>query len=61
MRWGGGRGEVSSFRVILLQSFPLVALRAFFRGCCYCYSGFTNGETEACSSKVTDPWPVVVV
>lgn len=58
MRWGGGRGELSSFRVIHLQFSPLVALRAFSRGCCYSYPGLTHGETEARSSKVTGPWSV---
>lgn len=41
MRWRGGRGEMSSFRVLLLESSPLVALRVFPRGHCYCYPGFT--------------------
>lgn len=54
MRWGGGRGEVSSFGVDFLQSSPLVALRTFSRGCCCCYPGFIYGETESRCSKVTD-------
>lgn len=57
MRWGGGRGETSSIRVLLLQSSPPVALRAFSRGhllLLWLYSW----ETEARSSKVTDLWSV---